>query len=231
MDQVLHIAGPRSKFGKIVTAHKIGGLGTGLVVRRQRVVVVVKDFSHCLWASRGLGFVNRVINAATLALDAGIPMRDLITSCSAEFELCIRSAEGPDVTLPKLDIVTILQSWFGNLACLENIRLVWGMLGCWSERSFVAESWAWLWHVKVLNDEVFCWVLFYGSSRMPRTKHYLMIVGALLILLCYESDLKFQLSLAPSQVLICTMKLSWFVVYMLNLGKLLYTWMTLILDA
>ncbi|KAH0459790.1 hypothetical protein IEQ34_010453 [Dendrobium chrysotoxum] len=62
------------------------------------------------------------INAATLALaDAGIPMRDLVTSCSAGY-LCSTplldlnyvedSAGGPDVTvgtLVKMDKVTLLQ--------------------------------------------------------------------------------------------------------------------------
>nr|GFA89506.1 exosome complex component RRP41 homolog [Tanacetum cinerariifolium] len=56
------------------------------------------------------------INAATLALaDAGIPMRDLVTSCSARFinsTPLLDSAGGRDVTvgiLPKLDKVTLLQ--------------------------------------------------------------------------------------------------------------------------
>ncbi|KAK1286302.1 hypothetical protein QJS10_CPB20g02077 [Acorus calamus] len=62
------------------------------------------------------------INAATLALaDAGIPMRDLVTSCSAgylkstpllDLNYVEDSAGGPDVTvgiLPKLDKVTLLQ--------------------------------------------------------------------------------------------------------------------------
>ncbi|CAL4929068.1 unnamed protein product [Urochloa decumbens] len=62
------------------------------------------------------------INAATLALaDAGIPMRDIVTSCSAGY-LCSTplldlnyvedSAGGPDVTvgiLAKMDKVTLLQ--------------------------------------------------------------------------------------------------------------------------
>jgi hypothetical protein len=62
------------------------------------------------------------INAATLALaDAGIPMRDIVTSCSAGY-LCSTplldlnyiedSAGGPDVTvgfLTKMDKVTLLQ--------------------------------------------------------------------------------------------------------------------------
>ncbi|XVE77233.1 hypothetical protein DITRI_Ditri13aG0045700 [Diplodiscus trichospermus] len=62
------------------------------------------------------------INAVTLALaDAGIPMRDIATSCSAgylnstpllDLNYIENSAGGPDVTvgiLPKLDKVTLLQ--------------------------------------------------------------------------------------------------------------------------
>ncbi|KAG6748182.1 hypothetical protein POTOM_048089 [Populus tomentosa] len=69
-----------------------------------------------------LGTRSACINAATLALaDAGIPMRDLVTSCSAGFlnstplldlNYVEDSAGGPDVTvgiLPKLDKVTLLQ--------------------------------------------------------------------------------------------------------------------------
>ncbi|KAK4483511.1 hypothetical protein RD792_010708 [Penstemon davidsonii] len=68
------------------------------------------------------GTRSACINAATLALaDAGIPMRDLVTSCSAGFlngtplldlNYVEDSAGGPDVTvgiLPKLDKVTLLQ--------------------------------------------------------------------------------------------------------------------------
>ncbi|XP_020588814.1 exosome complex component RRP41 homolog isoform X1 [Phalaenopsis equestris] len=68
------------------------------------------------------GTRSACINAATLALaDAGIPMRDLVTSCSAGY-LCSTplldlnyvedSAGGPDVTvgtLVKMDKVTLLQ--------------------------------------------------------------------------------------------------------------------------
>ncbi|PKU62261.1 exosome complex component RRP41 homolog [Dendrobium catenatum] len=68
------------------------------------------------------GTRSSCINAATLALaDAGIPMRDLVTSCSAGY-LCSTplldlnyvedSAGGPDVTvgtLVKMDKVTLLQ--------------------------------------------------------------------------------------------------------------------------
>nr|BAD22331.1 putative exosome component 4 [Oryza sativa Japonica Group]BAD22495.1 putative exosome component 4 [Oryza sativa Japonica Group] len=53
------------------------------------------------------------INAATLALaDAGIPMRDIVTSCSADLNYIEDSAGGPDVTvgfLTKMDKVTLLQ--------------------------------------------------------------------------------------------------------------------------
>ncbi|XP_068648518.1 exosome complex component RRP41 homolog [Aristolochia californica] len=68
------------------------------------------------------GTRSACINAATLALaDAGIPMRDLVTSCSAgylnstpllDLNYMEDSAGGPDVTvgiLAKLDKVTLLQ--------------------------------------------------------------------------------------------------------------------------
>ncbi|RYR68298.1 hypothetical protein Ahy_A03g014788 isoform C [Arachis hypogaea] len=68
------------------------------------------------------GTRSACINAATLALsDAGIPMCDLVTSCSAgylnstpllDLNYVEDSAGGPDVTvgiLPKLDKVTLLQ--------------------------------------------------------------------------------------------------------------------------
>lgn len=68
------------------------------------------------------GTRSACINAATLALaDAGIPMRDFVTSCSAgylnstpllDLNYVEDSAGGPDVTigiLPKLDKVTLLQ--------------------------------------------------------------------------------------------------------------------------
>ncbi|MQL90108.1 hypothetical protein Taro_022692 [Colocasia esculenta] len=68
------------------------------------------------------GARSACINAATLALaDAGIPMRDLVTSCSAgylnstpllDLNYLEDSAGGPDVTvglLAKLDKVTLLQ--------------------------------------------------------------------------------------------------------------------------
>ncbi|KAF2315237.1 hypothetical protein GH714_038543 [Hevea brasiliensis] len=68
------------------------------------------------------GTRSACINAATLALaDAGIPMRDLVTSCSAgylnstpllDLNYVEDSAGGADITvgiLPKLDKVTLLQ--------------------------------------------------------------------------------------------------------------------------
>lgn len=68
------------------------------------------------------GTRSACINAASLALaDAGIPMRDLVTSCSAgylnrtpliDLNYVEDSAGGPDVTvgiLPKLNKVTLLQ--------------------------------------------------------------------------------------------------------------------------
>ncbi|KAM1380264.1 hypothetical protein ACFX2I_022014 [Malus domestica] len=76
--------------------------------------------SRCLVAV--IGTRSACINAATLALsDAGIPMRDLVTSCSAgylnstpllDLNYVEDSAGGADVTLgimPKLDKVTLLQ--------------------------------------------------------------------------------------------------------------------------
>ncbi|XP_035540720.1 exosome complex component RRP41 homolog [Juglans regia] len=74
------------------------------------------------------GTRSAYINAATLALaDAGIPLRDLVTSCSAgylnstpllDLNYVEDSAGGPDVTvgfLPKLDKVTLLQVIFEHL--------------------------------------------------------------------------------------------------------------------
>ncbi|EPS74102.1 hypothetical protein M569_00653 [Genlisea aurea] len=68
------------------------------------------------------GTRSACINAATLAIaDAGIPMRDLVTSCAAgylngkpllDLSYVEDSGGGPDVTLgllPKLDEVTLLQ--------------------------------------------------------------------------------------------------------------------------
>ncbi|KAL6618804.1 hypothetical protein ACP70R_033943 [Stipagrostis hirtigluma subsp. patula] len=62
------------------------------------------------------GTRSACINAATLALaDAGIPMRDIVTSCSAGYlylNYIEDSAGGPDVTvgiLAKMDKVTLLQ--------------------------------------------------------------------------------------------------------------------------
>lgn len=73
-----------------------------------------------LQADRGTR--SACINAATLALaDVGIPMQDLVTSCSAgylnnipllDLNYVEDSAGGPDITvgiLPKLDEVTLRQ--------------------------------------------------------------------------------------------------------------------------
>ncbi|KAL3737378.1 hypothetical protein ACJRO7_026188 [Eucalyptus globulus] len=76
------------------------------------------------------GTRSACINAATLALaDAGIPMRDFVTSCSAgylnstpllDLNYVEDSAGGPDVTigiLPKLDKVTLLQVPSDRIIC------------------------------------------------------------------------------------------------------------------
>ncbi|GJN15186.1 hypothetical protein PR202_gb02080 [Eleusine coracana subsp. coracana] len=76
------------------------------------------------------GTRSACINAATLALaDAGIPMRDIVTSCSAGY-LCSTplledSAGGADVTvgiLAKTDKVTLLQVLLENTKRLECQR-------------------------------------------------------------------------------------------------------------
>ncbi|XP_024634216.1 exosome complex component RRP41 homolog isoform X2 [Medicago truncatula] len=78
------------------------------------------------------GTRSACINAATLALaDAGIPVRDLVTSCSAgylnstallDLNYVEDSAGVPDVTVgifPKLDKVTLLQILLENTKQLE----------------------------------------------------------------------------------------------------------------
>ncbi|PKA64240.1 putative polyribonucleotide nucleotidyltransferase 1, chloroplastic [Apostasia shenzhenica] len=80
------------------------------------------DTSLAFLLKRNYGTRSACINAATLALaDAGIPMRDLVTSCSSGY-LCSTplldlnyvedAAGGPDVTvgiLVKMDKLTLLQ--------------------------------------------------------------------------------------------------------------------------
>ncbi|XP_075672715.1 exosome complex component RRP41 homolog [Castanea sativa] len=82
----------------------------------------VSDRYFCPSTPSRCGARSACINAATLALvDAGIPMRDLVTSCIPgylnitpllDLNYVEDSAGGPDVTggfLPKLDKVTLLQ--------------------------------------------------------------------------------------------------------------------------
>ncbi|KAF3975665.1 hypothetical protein CMV_001096 [Castanea mollissima] len=88
----------------------------------------VSDRYFCPSTSSRCGTRSACINAATLALvDAGIPMRDLVTSCISgylnitpllDLNYVEDSAGGPDVTvgfLPKLDKVTLLQVTSENL--------------------------------------------------------------------------------------------------------------------
>ncbi|KAL6575668.1 Exosome complex component rrp41 [Orobanche hederae] len=98
------------------------------------------------------GTRSACINAATLALaDAGIPMRDLVTSCSAgylngtpllDLNYVEDSAGGPDVTvgiLPKLDKVTLLQM-DGKLQMdtFENVMQL-AIEGCKAVASYIRE--------------------------------------------------------------------------------------------
>ncbi|WVY93910.1 hypothetical protein V8G54_032998 [Vigna mungo] len=90
---------------------------THLLPRSQLLNLQIDIYVQVLQADGGTR--SACINAATLALaDAGIPMRDLVTSCSAGYlnstnlNYVEDSAGGPDVTLgilPKLDKVTLLQ--------------------------------------------------------------------------------------------------------------------------
>ncbi|CAN0825164.1 Exosome complex component RRP41 homolog [Linum grandiflorum] len=83
---------------------------------------MVEDYLIITCLHLSVGTRSACINAATLALaDAGIPMSDLVTSCSAgylnstpllDLNYLEDSAGGPDVTvgiLPTLDKVTLLQ--------------------------------------------------------------------------------------------------------------------------
>ncbi|KAG2395318.1 Exosome complex component RRP41-like protein [Vigna angularis] len=93
------------------------------------------------------GTRSACINAATLALaDAGIPMRDLVTSCSAGYlnstSLLEDSAGGPDVTLgilPKLDKVTLLQMDSKlPIDILENVMQL-AIEGCKAIANYIRE--------------------------------------------------------------------------------------------
>ncbi|KAJ0100877.1 hypothetical protein Patl1_06582 [Pistacia atlantica] len=102
---------------------------TNLMPRSQ-----IDIFVQVLQADGGNSYLrtrSACINAATLALaDAGIPMHDIVTSCSAGYLNSIPlldlnyvedSAGGPDVTvgiLPTLDKVTLLQVFVSNSAFL-----------------------------------------------------------------------------------------------------------------
>uniref|UniRef100_A0A2P2L8M4 Exosome complex component RRP41 isoform X2 n=1 Tax=Rhizophora mucronata TaxID=61149 RepID=A0A2P2L8M4_RHIMU len=98
------------------------------------------------------GTRSTCINAATLALaDAGIPMRDLITSCSAgylnstpllDLNYVEDSAGGPDVTvgiLPELDKVTLLQMDAKlPIDTLENVMQL-AVEGCKAIANYIRE--------------------------------------------------------------------------------------------
>ncbi|KAL0464880.1 UNVERIFIED_CONTAM: Exosome complex component RRP41 [Sesamum latifolium] len=98
------------------------------------------------------GTRSACINAATLALaDAGIPMCDLVTSCSAgylngtpllDLNYVEDSAGGPDVTvgiLPKLDKVTLLQMDSKlQLDTFENVMQL-AIEGCKAVASYIRE--------------------------------------------------------------------------------------------
>ncbi|KAG4917024.1 hypothetical protein JHK87_054581 [Glycine soja] len=98
------------------------------------------------------GTRSACINAATLALaDAGIPMRDLVTSCSAgylnstpllDLNYVEDSAGGPDVTLgilPKLDKVTLLQMDSKlPIDILENVMQL-AIEGCKAIANYIRE--------------------------------------------------------------------------------------------
>nr|KYP51340.1 Exosome complex exonuclease RRP41 [Cajanus cajan] len=99
------------------------------------------------------GTRSACINAATLALaDAGIPMRDLVTSCSAGYlnstplldnlNFIEDSAGGPDVTLgilPKLDKVTLLQMDSKlPIDLLENVMQL-AIEGCKAIANYIRE--------------------------------------------------------------------------------------------
>ncbi|QHO56860.1 exosome complex component RRP41 isoform [Arachis hypogaea] len=92
------------------------------------------------------GTRSACINAATLALsDAGIPMCDLVTSCSAgylnstpllDLNYVEDSAGGPDVTvgiLPKLDKVTLLQQLkAAKQLQITSVKFYWRTQSNWS---------------------------------------------------------------------------------------------------
>ncbi|GFP91947.1 exosome complex component rrp41 [Phtheirospermum japonicum] len=98
------------------------------------------------------GTRSACINAATLALaDAGIPMRDLVTSCGAgylngtpllDLNYVEDSAGGPDVTvgiLPKLDKVTLLQMDAKlQMDTFENVMQL-ATEGCKAVASYIRE--------------------------------------------------------------------------------------------
>ncbi|XP_050373237.1 exosome complex component RRP41 homolog [Argentina anserina] len=98
------------------------------------------------------GTRSACINAATLALaDAGIPMRDLVTSCSAGFlnntplldlNYIEDSAGGADVTLgimPKFDKVTLLQMDAKlSLDTFENVMQL-AIEGCKAVAEYIRE--------------------------------------------------------------------------------------------
>ncbi|PRQ24367.1 putative exosome complex component Rrp42, archaea, PNPase/RNase PH domain-containing protein [Rosa chinensis] len=98
------------------------------------------------------GTLSACINAATLALaNAGIPMRDIVTSCSAgylnstpllDLNYIEDSAGGADVTLgimPKLDKVTLLQMDAKlSLDTFENVMQL-AIEGCKAVADYIRE--------------------------------------------------------------------------------------------
>ncbi|KAJ9681281.1 hypothetical protein PVL29_020251 [Vitis rotundifolia] len=122
------------------------------------------------------GTRSACINAATLALaDAGIPMRDLVTSCSAgylnstpllDLNYVEDSAGGPDVTvgiLPKLDKVTLLQMDAKlPMDIFENVMQL-AIEGCKAIANYIRE----VFDVKAcVASMVICSVLIFSSSDL-----------------------------------------------------------------
>ncbi|RVX10042.1 Exosome complex component RRP41-like [Vitis vinifera] len=122
------------------------------------------------------GTRSACINAATLALaDAGIPMRDLVTSCSAgylnstpllDLNYVEDSAGGPDVTvgiLPKLDKVTLLQMDAKlPMDIFENVMQL-AIEGCKAIANYIRE----VFDVKAcVASMVICLVLIFSTSDL-----------------------------------------------------------------
>ncbi|XP_004299128.1 PREDICTED: exosome complex component RRP41-like isoform 1 [Fragaria vesca subsp. vesca] len=124
------------------------------VLQADGVCIVVLLFKAILIKGPSMlrGTRSACINAATLALaDAGIPMRDLVTSCSAgylnntpllDLNYIEDSAGGADVTLgimPKLDKVTLLQMDAKlSLDTFENVMQL-AIEGCKAVADYIRE--------------------------------------------------------------------------------------------